>query len=105
MTDYINTLLEARNGKVAADINAKFTELVAAIMETGKSGKISVTLAVKPSRVANHRVVEVAIAHDCKISKPEQEIGEAVFFLTPTGELSRVDPAQEEMFEIAKERQ
>lgn len=110
MADYIQTLLEARNGQIAADINRKFGDLLAGIRETGKAGKITVVLAVKPSRVKDFQVAEVAISHDCKIAKPEQDIGEAVFFVTPDGGLTRSDPEQQEMFEevvvqVVKEEQ
>lgn len=100
---YIHTLLEARNGKIHEDIDRKFVELIAAICETGKAGKINVALAVKPSRVKDFKVTEVTITHECKVAKPEQDIGEAVFFVSQDGSLTRQDPEQQTMFEEAEE--
>lgn len=91
--------MEARNGKIAADINRKFGDLMAGILETGKAGKITVTLAVKPARLKDHQVAEVEVSHDCKIAKPEQDVGAAVFFVTPEGGLTRSDPEQAALFE------
>lgn len=95
MTDIIQTLVEMRNGEAAMDCNRKFNELLSAVFETGKKGKVVVTLEVQPSKFAmGGGVVEVEIEHNCSIKKPELEVGHTLFFVAPDGSLTRDDPSQ-----------
>lgn len=101
MIDFVNTVMEMRNGKVAADISEKFNELVSAVLDTGGTGKIAVTFDIKPARAdVRGGVKEVTMSHSVKLSKPERPIGDSTFFVTPDGSLSRTDPEQMEMFSV-----
>lgn len=102
MVDFVSTVMEMRNGKVAADISDKFNELIAAVLDTGGGGKIAITFDVKPSRadMQHGGVKEVTMSHSVKLTKPERPIGDAIFFITPDGSLSRTDPEQMEMFSV-----
>jgi len=106
-TDLLGVLLDMRNGRVAADCNVKFNEVLAAVIETGGKGELTIKISVKPSRLAlGGAVVEVETQHECKVKKPEQDIGKSVFFVTPEGTLTRDDPNQADMFTLeAKENQ
>lgn len=103
MNDILATLLDMRNGRVCADINAKWSEVLKAVLDTGGKGELTIKLMVKPNRLAmGGAVVEVETMHECKLKKPELPIGGSVFFVTAEGQLSRTDPAQESMFEEEK---
>jgi hypothetical protein len=89
-----------RDGEVALDVNRKFQELLGAVFETGQKGKLTLTIDVKPSKLAmGGAVIEVETNHDCKVRKPELGIGRSLFFVTKDGALSRDNPAQAAMFQ------
>lgn len=100
MNDLLNLLLDMRNGQVAADVNAKFNEVLQAVLETGGKGELTIKLFLKPSKLAmGGAVVEVETEHECKLKKPELAIGRSIFFVTQEGRLTRDDPSQTGMFE------
>lgn len=94
-----------RSGQVASDCNAKFNEVLKAVIDTGGKGELTIKLLIKPSRMGmGGAVIEVETEHECKMKKPELQIGRSVFFVTAEGDLTRNDPGQEAMFELeAKE--
>lgn len=97
--DFVSVILEMRSGQVATDIDAKFAEVVKAVVETGKPGELTVKLKVKPSRMGmGGSVIEVELDHDAKNKVPEVDIGRSVFFVDKSGKLTREDPAQAAMF-------
>ena len=98
--DLLSVLLEMRSGQVATDCNEKFNEVLAAVLETGGKGKLTIELHVAPSKMGlGGAVLEVETFHECKLKKPELGIGKSVFFVTKEGKLTRDDPAQSAMFE------
>lgn len=101
MTDFVNLIMEMRNGRVAQDLNNKFNEVLTGVLESGGKGELSVTFKLEPSRMGMGGVVlEVETEHKTKIKRPEVKIGSSVFFVGTDGNLTRDDPAQEAMFEL-----
>jgi hypothetical protein len=99
MANFLNVLTDMRGGQVLQDLDAKFNEVLAAILENGGKGKITVEFAVEPSKMAvGGAVLEVAIKHTAKMKVPELKIGPSAFFVTAQGDLTRDDPAQTAMF-------
>lgn len=99
MTDLLQVLLDMRSGAVASDCNTKFNEVLKAVLDTGGKGELHIKLFIKPSKMGmGGAVIEVETEHDCKMKKPELEVGRSVFFVTRDGSLTRNDPAQEAMF-------
>lgn len=101
-SDFIQTLMEMRNGAVAADCARKFSELVGAVMETSSKGVLKLDVTITPSRVQAGGVVEVELESKCRITKPELPIGKSIFYPWPDGSLRRQDPSQAE-FDFEKE--
>lgn len=100
-TDLLQCLLDMRNGQVAADCNEKFNQVLRGVLETGGKGELTIKLSVKPAKFGlGAAVLEVETSHECKMKKPELEIGKSVFFVTKEGTLTRDDPAQSAMFEM-----
>ena len=100
MSDFVSVLMEMRDGEVALDVNRKFQELLNSVFETGEKGKLTLMIAVKPSKVAmGGAVIEVETNHDCKLQKPELSVGRSLFFVTKEGTLSRDNPAQIAMYQ------
>jgi len=103
-TDILAFILDMRSGQVAQDCNEKFNTVLAAVLDTGKKGVLTLTLTVEPSKFGmGGAVLEVKANHELKIKKPELEIGEATFFVTKDGRLTREDPAQTAMFEVEQQ--
>ncbi len=101
MTDLLQVLLDMRNGQVATDCNAKFNEVLGAVLETGGKGELTIKLFVKPSKMGmGGAVIEVETEHECKTKKPELAVGRSFFFVTKEGDLTRDDPAQTAMFDL-----
>lgn len=98
MADFIQTVMEMRDGKVAAQINQKFTELMTAIAEHQGKGDFSLKLRINPAKLSlRDEVAEVEIDYDISMNKPFRKLSKAQFFMTPDGQLSRQDPNQFEM--------
>lgn len=103
--DFVEMLMEMRNGKVAAEASAKLNELMAAITDTGAGGTLTLKVKIKPSKVDLHEgVKEVIVSHATTIDKPEKPIGPSVFFVKNGGKLTRTDPDQMAMFDEEAER-
>lgn len=100
MVDFVSTVMEMRNGKVAADISRDFNEVYGAVLETGGKGQITITIDITPTRadMSAGRIKEVSLEHSVKLKKPKRPIGPSAFFVTDDGSLSRTDPEQMEMF-------
>ena len=99
MTDLLQVLLDMRSGQVAADCNAKFNEVLGAVLETGGKGELILKLKLEPSKMGmGGCVLEVEASHELKTKKPELPIGKAFFFVSSDGTLTRDDPAQTAMF-------
>ena len=98
--DILGILAEMRSGRVIQDINEKFNDVIASVLDTGQKGELTVKVGIKPSRMGmGGAVLEVELSHDVKTKKPEHDIGTSVFFVTAGGDLSREDPDQTAMFE------
>jgi hypothetical protein len=101
MTDLLAVLLDMRNGAVASDCNTKFNEVLKAVIDTGGKGELTIKLKMWPSKMGmGGCVVEVETEHECKLKKPELQVGVARFFVTKEGDLTRDDPNQVDMFEL-----
>jgi hypothetical protein len=99
MTDLIEALVSMRSGQVAADLNAKFNEVLQAVLDTGKKGKLTIDLFIAPSKFGmGAAVIEIEMSHETKLKVPELEIGRSFFFVNKDGSLTRDDPAQTAMF-------
>jgi len=94
-SDFLATILDMRQGKVAQNCNEKFNECLQAVLDTGGKGELTLKLHIRPSKMGlGGAVVEVEMEHDIKLKKPELEIGKAFFFVARDGSLTREDPEQ-----------
>lgn len=100
LNDLISVLMDMRSGAVAADINQKFNEVLAGVLDTGGKGELTIKLKISPSKFGmGGAVLEVETEHECKMAKPELKIGKAIFFVSKEGKLSRDNPEQGPLFE------
>jgi len=99
MTDFVKTLMELRNGAVAIEGSEKLTEVLKAVMETGKQGKFALTIIIDPTKVSFDKgVTEVELTAKYAMIEPQHAPAKTTFFTNKDGSLSRDDPNQVAMF-------
>lgn len=97
--DILAVLMDMRSGAVAADVNAKFNEMIRAVLDTGGKGELAIIIKAEPAKLGlGGAVLEIVTEHDCKMKKPELKVGKSMFFVTREGRLTREDPNQTQMF-------
>lgn len=84
---------EQRNGALHGELSDRIAELVLAVAETGKKGKLQLELTIAP----NADGMTVTVSDKIKVVPPEGERGAAIFFIGENGSLTRRNPAQTEL--------
>ncbi len=85
-------LRDHRNGVTLDEMSDALQDLVEAVTEEGKGGKLTVTISVKPMG-RDSGALEVAC--DIKSAPPKKTLGTSVFFASPENNLVRQDPRQQ----------
>lgn len=93
--DFAAFLMEHRRGKSHAELSEALRDLVVAVEETRKVGRITYTLTIRPQERTPGAVM---VADQIKCSMPEHDRSESIFFATESGELIRNDPRQTTLF-------
>lgn len=103
-TEVLGTLLDMKEGRVVADINLKWSELILAVIEAAtQKGSMQINLVITPTKWAfGGGVEEVKLEHEVKLKKPERRIGESTFYVTDEGRLQRDHPDQTSIFDESK---
>ena len=87
--EFIDILTDLDDGNVNIQLTKLLPEVVRAVMETQKSGSLTLTLNVKPEK----RMAVVKADIKTKIPAPANEA--TIFFTTEEGDLRRDDPRQQ----------
>lgn len=95
-------LRDIRKGRVVDQASRLMAEVVRAVDVTGKPGKVTIELTIKPEKGGG---TQKTITAKVTSKRPEGEIPEAVFFSDAEGDLHRTDPQQSEMFHEAGSRE
>jgi len=85
MNGLIGLLQEHRAGATQDLISESLRDLVASVSDENRAGSLTITISVKP--IGKGDGLEVGIAHSAKM--PKTVPGSAVFFATPSNDLSR----------------
>lgn len=93
--DFAAFLMEHRRGKTHTELSEALRDLVVAVEDTRKAGKLTYTLTIKPQERTPGAVM---VADQIKCTLPEHERSESIFFATESGELIRNDPRQTALF-------
>lgn len=88
---FFDTLREIRRGAILDDCADELQRLVRAVDETGKPGKLTIELTVKP---ASKGQGIYNIADKVRAKLPELPVGETIMFATVEGNLQARNPAQ-----------
>lgn len=95
MRPFTDILREARRGAVVEGISDELETVIKAVRHTGKAGKLTLTIDIKPR---DQDAEQVNLVFKVAAKAPSQAIPEAVFFTTLDGDLLRDDPNQREIF-------
>lgn len=94
---FAEVLKEVRDGNLATELAAKMQDLVARVKETGKAGKLQLTLTLAPLNKGSM----LALRDDIKLVLPEPEREDTTFvFATDDNDLTRRDPRQPKLPEM-----
>ena len=88
-----DTLRHIGGGVFIDTASDKLAELVAAVDQSGKAGRIDLTISVKKAT----RGGAMHITGTVKLNKPAEEPMEAMLFATPEGNLVADDPHQQKL--------
>lgn len=88
---FADFLREQARGETHDELSVALQTLVAAVIDTGKAGSLSLTIKVKPLK-GNSGAMEVEDA--IKLNLPEHDRGASIFFSDKAHNLQRTDPAQ-----------
>ena len=86
-------LREHRGGVTHDDISDALQTVVAAVVEEGKVGTLTITIKIKPLGKADG----LEVSADVKASPPKTTPGVSIFFVSPENNLVRQDPRQQSM--------
>lgn len=91
---FLRTLAELRRGQTASELSDALSLVVGEVLKTGKSGKLTLTIAVRPN--ADGETLSLKADHSMKLPKPDTK--ETNFFADDNNILMRDNPKQKELF-------
>lgn len=89
---FMDFLREHRNGATHDELSDALQSLVAAVVEEGKGGTLTLTVSIKPMG-RDSGALEVGT--EIKAKPPKSAPGTSIFFPTPENNLHRQDPRQQ----------
>lgn len=95
MRPITDILREIRKGRVVERASEEMAEVVRAVLDTEKAGKLTIELTVKPQGKGDSAVI---VSAKLKTTIPQADLPDALFFADLDGDLHRDDPSQREMF-------
>lgn len=87
----ISTLSDQRKGRCAQEASDALARIVKACRETGKKGKLTLALTIKPTST------EMMVIDEITEKIPKPDAAASVFYDDENGNLTRNDPNQEEL--------
>lgn len=92
---FTETLRQIQRGTLLTELEDELAAVVNAVSESGKAGKLTLEITVKPASKGDTRQLLVDAAVKTKTPKPDA--GSTIFFATEGGDLLREDPRQFKM--------
>jgi hypothetical protein len=89
---FVTMLTAIRDGALITNLTDALKEVTQAVTQTGKEGKVDLTIEIKPNGEG-----VVTVKSKVKVTKPRPGVGDALFFFDEDGGLHRRDPRQMEM--------
>lgn len=88
-------LMSVREGGAVEDLREKLQQLTQAVQSTGKPGRLTLAIDIKPNGYD-----AVFVKDDVAVKLPKPDTRESVFFVTKDCQLSRRDPNQPSFEEL-----
>lgn len=95
--EFASVLVQADKGRIHGEASTRLAEVVRAVRETGKAGRIQVTLDIKPDKGSGGERVVIAATVTAKT--PAFDPRTSIFFTDDDGGLHRTDPQQHDLFD------
>jgi len=92
MNSFTEVIGNYRQGALDEQLAENLREIVAAVIDTGKVGKLTINLKVSPNGDGS-----VELDADVKAAVPRVTVGKALFYAEADGTLSRKDPRQPDL--------
>lgn len=92
---FLDAIKDVREGESVVELGEALEQIVERVRETGRPGKLTYVLTVKPASKGDTHVLMVNDAITTKL--PVLERSTTVFYATPEQGLSRRDPRQPEL--------
>ncbi len=89
---FTQTLDQLRYGTLTDELTDALHQLTADCTDTGRSGKLTITLQLKPGKGG-----QVEVFDEIKVTPPKRERASSIMFATPEGNLQREDPRQKQI--------
>jgi hypothetical protein len=90
---FLDLLREHRSGITHELLTDALQELVEAVVDQRKRGKLTLTLTIKPFGKKDG----LEVGAEVKLTKPKEVQGVSIFYVTPENNLVRQDPRQQAM--------
>lgn len=84
-------LTTTNKGKTHAELSERLHELIGKVLDTGKSGAITLTVKVAAEDADARRLT---VTETISVKLPQPDARKSLFFADPTGNLTRQDPLQ-----------
>lgn len=94
MQSFLDVLSQIRGGAALTDAGKDLQELVQAVREAGKPGKLTFSITVEPDK-ADDSVV--TLQPDVVLKLPKKARAKGIFYMDRHGNLTREDPRQIEL--------
>jgi hypothetical protein len=94
---FIENLIEMRNGGVVIEMEKSIEDVVAAVRATGKAGKVTLQISVKPASKGD--VDTLFLQDTIKVDAPKPDKKLTLFFANEENQLSRHDTRQMNMLD------
>jgi hypothetical protein len=100
MKPFTSTLAELRGGQLNEELADALRLVTAAVRKTGRKGKVTLTLTVKPATKGD--IDRLSIKDKVEFDEPTLDIPETFLFADDRNDLSKQDPQQKLFGQIAK---
>lgn len=95
VANIIDIMSEMNRGNFIIECGRQLQEAKDAIVRTGKSAKLTITLEIIPAGMRDGRINQLEIKPSVTIKEPQESQGAWIFFVSEDGRISRNDPQQE----------
>ncbi len=96
ITSFLEVIRELRMGKTAIELSEKITDVVAAVIKTGKKGSITLKLQIEPATTGDE-ISQLIVSEEVTLKVPEKSKPDTLFFSNSHGVMMRFDPRQEKL--------